>query len=555
MYQLFSRLLIIAILCLQGYTPYSQTVSETDKTAMLCRIWGFLKYYHPVVAHSGYNWDQVFTAQYKAIEHINTKEELDKHFLYWINSLGDVSAFPTQATAYDTACNFNTSMAWQTDSALLPELAATLQNIVLHRATGKKLFVRPQPVNGAAEFTNEKPYRDMKDPEKDYRLLALARYWSMIEYFFPYKYKTDQQWDSVLTEMIPVFANASDTETYAHALTQLISKVNDSHANITNPDGVGVGFKLYRMPVKFKVFPDKAIITELLNEKIAAANDLRVGDVILSVNDTPVTDQIKYKGALIGASNEAVVRRNLAMILLNGKTKEITADIERDGVTTTRTIKRYTYEEINYIVPKKQVEPSYKRLTPIIGYVNMGSLKAKEVKKVLGSFSDMHAIIFDLRSYPNWTIYEICNYLAAEKTPFVKSISPDINYPGKYLCNDATTYGDKKEAPYKGKIIVLINEQTQSRAEWTTMALRALPNSICIGSQTAGADGNVSRITLPGNYQVWMTGLGVYYPDGRETQRIGIKPDVYVEPTVDGMRQNKDEVLERAIMIAEGSSN
>ncbi len=557
MYPLLPQLLIVITFCLYGNAPtYSQPISETEKIASLCRIWGFLKYYHPVVARSSNNWDQDFTTLYKATDSINTKEELESHFLQWINSLGDVNAFHAQPADYDTSCNFNTTLSWLADSTLLPELATALNNIVVHRATGKKVYVKPQPNNGPAEFTNEKTYRDMKDPEKDYRLLALARYWNMIEYFFPYKYKTDQPWDSVLTEMIPVFMHASDTESYAYALTQLISKVNDSHANISNPDGIGVGvFKLYRMPVRFKVFPDRAIITELLNETLAEANDLRIGDVILSVNDTPIADQIKYKGTFIGASNDAVIRRSLASILLNGKARQITVAIERDGVTTVRTIKRYTFGEINYKVQKKVEEPSYKILTPIIGYINMGALRAKEVKKVLNSFSDMQAIIFDLRNYPNWTIYDLCNYLASEKTAFVKFIAPDLNYPGKYKCMPLTTFGDKKEAPFKGKIIILVNETTQSQAEFTTMALRALPNSICIGSQTAGADGNVSQIVLPGNYQVLMTGLGVYYPDGRETQRIGIKPDVNVEPTVEGIRQGKDEVLERAIMIAEGWEN
>ena len=48
-----------------------------------------------------------------------------------------------------------------------------------------------------------------------------------------------------------------------------------------------------------------------------------------------------------------------------------------------------------------------------------------------------------------------------------------------------------------------------------------------------------------------MSGLGVYYPDGRETQRAGIKPDIYVEPTIEGIRAGKDEVLDRAVMFAE----
>ena len=81
------------------------------------------------------------------------------------------------------------------------------------------------------------------------------------------------------------------------------------------------------------------------------------------------------------------------------------------------------------------------------------------------------------------------------------------------------------------------------------MALQTAPNVIGVGSQTAGADGNVSLITFPGNYQTYMTGIGVYYPDGKETQRIGIVPDVEVKPTIEGLRLKRDEVLEKAIEI------
>ena len=43
------------------------------------------------------------------------------------------------------------------------------------------------------------------------------------------------------------------------------------------------------------------------------------------------------------------------------------------------------------------------------------------------------------------------------------------------------------------------------------------------------------------------TGIGVYYHDGTETQRIGIVPDIEIKPTIEGIRAGKDEVLEKAI--------
>ena len=70
-----------------------------------------------------------------------------------------------------------------------------------------------------------------------------------------------------------------------------------------------------------------------------------------------------------------------------------------------------------------------------------------------------------------------------------------------------------------------------------------------VGSQTAGADGNVSFITLPGSVQTYFSGLGVYFPDGTNTQRIGIVPDVEVHPTIAGVQAGVDEVLQRALAL------
>lgn len=102
---------------------------------------------------------------------------------------------------------------------------------------------------------------------------------------------------------------------------------------------------------------------------------------------------------------------------------------------------------------------------------------------------------------------------------------------------------------YQGKLAVLVNENTQSSAEYTSMAFKATPNCVIIGSTTAGADGNVSRILLPGGLSTMISGIGIYYPNKVNTQRAGIVPDVVVNPTIEGIKKGKDEVLEKALEI------
>ncbi len=99
---------------------------------------------------------------------------------------------------------------------------------------------------------------------------------------------------------------------------------------------------------------------------------------------------------------------------------------------------------------------------------------------------------------------------------------------------------------YAGKVVILIDEITQSSAEYTAMAFRAA-GAIVIGSTTAGADGNVSTVPLPGGLSSLISGIGVFYPDKTPTQRVGIVPDVVVTPTIAGIRAGRDELIEEAL--------
>jgi C-terminal processing protease CtpA/Prc len=78
------------------------------------------------------------------------------------------------------------------------------------------------------------------------------------------------------------------------------------------------------------------------------------------------------------------------------------------------------------------------------------------------------------------------------------------------------------------------------------MALKTASRAIVMGSQTAGADGNISFVSFPGGINTLFSGIGVFYPDGKETQGVGIIPDVKILPTPKGIAEGKDEVLEKA---------
>ncbi len=86
-----------------------------------------------------------------------------------------------------------------------------------------------------------------------------------------------------------------------------------------------------------------------------------------------------------------------------------------------------------------------------------------------------------------------------------------------------------------------------SNAEYTVMSLQNAENVTVMGEETIGADGNVVRLPLPGNIELLFTSLGVYTPEMGQTQRIGLSPDIEVYPTVEGIKEGRDELLEAAV--------
>lgn len=99
--------------------------------------------------------------------------------------------------------------------------------------------------------------------------------------------------------------------------------------------------------------------------------------------------------------------------------------------------------------------------------------------------------------------------------------------------------------------MVLVNEETFSEGESQALMFRAGQHTTIIGSQTAGADGTISAVYLPGGLRTWFSGAGVYLPDGGELQRVGVVPDIEVKLTIEGIWKGRDELIDKAIEIIE----
>jgi C-terminal processing protease CtpA/Prc len=535
------------LLILLSQTVFSQTqITEVQKLVATCKVWGYLKYYHPKVADGSKNWDEQLFAILPQVEKTQTKEEFSTVLEIWIDSLGEVKeiapiVIPKDAEFFDK----NFDLSWINNHKIFSAtLSKKLKFIEENRYQGTQYYVRfDDTENSHIKNTN---FDKLNYSKRNSRILALFTYWNVIEYFFPYKYLMDQKWDSTLEKMLPAFIEASNDDDFYIAMQKLTVKLNDSH---------GVFYKYVDknyFPAKCKIIDDKIVVTEILNDTLSKKDDIKIGDVITKVSDKTIKEIISENRDLIYSSNEAAYLRNLAEPALSVHSENIKLEFLKEGKTIIKNIKLFNFQISHANKFKNELlMDKFKMLANNIGYVNMGILEVNDIPSMIEKLKLSKAIIFDIRNYPRGTAEEISNFLNSKERKDILLTIPDSTYIGRFKWKGPRPCGFENKNNYKGKVIVLMNEESQSQSEEMAMSFRTADDATIIGSQTAGADGNVSNFEVIKGVFTRFTGCGVYYPDGSETQRIGIIPDIEVKPTILGIQQGKDEILDRAIQFVE----
>ena len=347
----------------------------------------------------------------------------------------------------------------------------------------------------------------------------------------------------MLDQMILKFIDLLRKKTIYLAMTELVAALDDSHAVIySKPDLCIMG--CYQPPIKYKIIDGNAVITGFYDHSLAESDDLKIGDIITKIEGNEIQGVFEEKAKFIPASNALRKNLNAGYYLLSGSTKSVAIEGVRNGQAFSKPIKRYRFQEFKDNGKEKSEKFSF--IGDSIGYINIGKIETKEVPKVMETFKNTKAIIFDIRKSVAPTPYYFANYITSKKREFYKAIYPDLDYPGRYIWSENHQSGNN-ERKYPGKVILLVDESCQSQMEFTAMCLQTGDDVTTIGRQTSGANGNVIRFKMVGGFQAQMTGIGIFYPNGKEAQRNGVKIDIEVEPSIEAIINERDEILERAI--------
>ena len=151
----------------------------------------------------------------------------------WVRGLGDLAPCGACVTLRNDNLHVRPDTDWVGHEAVLGhDLAGFLRTVYRDRSGGKQFYVSQAPGIGNPVFEHELAYAGLRFPDAGYQLLALYRFWNIIQYWFPYRDVLDHDWSQVLVEFIPRLALAKDKDAYQLETIALIARVTDTHANL-----------------------------------------------------------------------------------------------------------------------------------------------------------------------------------------------------------------------------------------------------------------------------------------------------------------------------------
>lgn len=552
------RKLLLFLLLFISVTAYTQEQSnlnsfQKENFFYAGKIWGFVKYYHPEARQGRYDMDSLLVVLLDNISKVKDTKHRNAVFNEWIAQFGKIKEYEQFLIKDSSQYKQLYDYVWIKNKAFDKKLSKSLTNIKDAKRTDSCHYAILNAMS-VPTFENEKSI--IPDFSKKYqKLVPLFRYWNAIEYYFPYKSLTDKRWDSVLKEYIPTFLGAKNISVFDLAVLSLTMDINDGHSMCLSDARLNVRYpyKKYRSPIKFVYAKNKFLVNGLWyymkNSGKLSDYGMELGDELVAVNGRDPKEIIRNDVSnYFGSSNFNELCNSRNEFLLQSDTTFLEITYKRDSQVFSNKINtsRFVYR------PVQPVSNEGVWIKDNIAYIDISFACKDKLIEMISEIKNTKGAIIDMRGYASaCLLYDIATFFSSESPTYAKMSEVDPANPGNF---ELTIAGNYRCFPvrmnnYDGKLVVLVDYNTYSNSEFNTMRLQVLPDVITIGSQTAGIDGNIAQLPLHNDLRFGFSSLGVYYPDGGETQRIGLRIDEEVYPTPQGLKEGRDEVIERAIEI------
>ena len=381
--------------------------------------------------------------------------------------------------------------------------------------------------------------------DRDVRLGNVVIAWNVFQHFYPYFDVVKTDWDAVLTRTLKRALTDETPTEFRDSLRGMVAELHDGHGNVIAPkvDAESGGLPILVAPVEGKVVV------------IAVAKDapFQIGDVIVSIDGEPAEAVLGRLTAMRSGSPQwkrASVARHFGAGPRATSAKLV---VDRAG-------KRVTLEAVR--ASNERLEPqrpaNFSEVASGVIYVDLSTAEWPAIDPQLDKLASARGVIFDVRGYPKGN-HDILRHLTADTLRSARWQVPLTVYPDRQRLVGYDESGrwtlEPKKPRFGGRIVFLTGGGAISYAESVMGIVEHYKLGTIVGGPTAGANGNVNLINLPGSgFRITFTGMRVVKHDGSQHHLVGIQPDVAVEPTIAGIRAGRDEVLEKGVEVVKSGA-
>ena len=380
-------------------------------------------------------------------------------------------------------------------------------------------------------------------PDLDQRLADVVVAWSVFRHFYPYWAEAGVDWDGRLRPQLEV-ARAADTRAAQRdAVRSLVADARDGHGLVADTlDRT----ERAELPAKLEVIEGRLVVTSS-----AVPSEAPVGAVVSTIDGAPATDRLAQAVSLTSGTTQWRQVAGTWPLMTGPKSATVTLGLDVGSGQREATLAYGTPPPpVKRPGPVAEVEPG-------IWYVDLTRAKMAELTPNLAALATARGVVFDVRGYPTDAGAGVLPHLldAPETDRWMhvaKIIGPFYETAGWQDFG----WDVKPEKPrIAGKVVFLTDGGAISYAESVMGYVADRELGTIVGGTSAGTNGNVASFVTPGGFGVNFTGMRVTRHDGRSPHHlVGVKPDIAVAPTLEGLRTGRDEVLERGLAIARAGS-
>jgi carboxyl-terminal processing protease len=401
------------------------------------------------------------------------------------------------------------------------------------------------------------------------KLWGLMQIWSETKYNFAFFDRhPDLDWDVEVQKCIPQVLAAKDMVEYYHVLQEFVALLNDGHTVVMFSRETRAS--LDAPPLELQMVEEKIVITRVGETAEIKNQSIHPGLELVEVDGCPARKYLQdnavryYRGGteqwgkafglfnLLQGQRGSVV--SLTLKELDGQTRVV--NLKRNSTIGEGQTFKHRILDFDPLVETKLMDG--------IAYFRLSTFENEQIIDRFNQEMDR----LDLNTLKGMII-DIRYNIGGESGIAFKIISRLTDKPleaakwrtRKYLPayrawgNSEEWFEDKMPTiqpyvgtRYTGPLTVLIGPHTFSSAEDFLVPLAHAKPAMLVGDKTAGSTGQPLRVILPGGGYCLICTLQSTFPDGREFVGYGIEPDIIVRPTQKNICENRDVVLERAIV-------